>query len=230
MSSSSDDEDWDDGAYMNTSDDDDDDDGDGDEAHHQRKRSIRLPRQLRKKSRSMEIAEGHTGLSPRLNRMDIVKHSPGQSSPTRIVPVPDVFFLEDGVETFSADATDPRLVAVREICNELTLRVERAALGAGMSLADPKVAAIKQQVLTRAAELEAHLSDKFGGAPFRVYRDAVFRVVSWIHSASETELRDVIEGRWSSMLSLEDASSVSSSPHRSMSQALIVINQPDVDM
>lgn len=187
---------------MSSSEDESDDDvmmdNSDDEVSADKKKRIILPSRLsaRKKSRSIDETEEHTGLSPRMHRMDIIK----------VQPPPDagVFFLEDdGVETFSADGGDPRMAAVREVYSELDHRVERAALSAGMTSADPKVASVKKQLALRAAGLEAGLAEKFGGPSNRPYREAVSRVVTWIQCASDAELKELLEGRGNSLY-LED--------------------------
>jgi hypothetical protein len=168
--------------------------------------SIRL-RGTRKKSRSMDendAAEApHTGLSPRMNRMDIVSHQQNNFESQNS----GVFFLDDGVETFSVDG-DPRIAGVRDIYSELDSRLERAAVSAGLTLNDPAVSNYKKQLALRAAELESSLADRFGGPGTRSYRDAIYRVVCWIHAATDAELRDVLEGRLNNLY-LEDVKPVS---------------------
>ena len=150
----------------------------------------------RKKSRSVDEQETmgalsalgeHTGLSPRMNRMDLVlPHSMWS---------PDAFFLEDGIETFSMDRNDPRAVSVGEIYHELELRLKQAAMSASLSLESPAVRSMKKQVALRAAEIESKIFESVGPPGTTPYRNAVFSVVRWIQNASEAELRSLLENQ-----------------------------------
>ena len=169
---------------------------DGDDSVDRKKRPILVKlRASRKKTRSMDEEDFHTGLSPRMNRMDIVSCSKTSDNM-------GVFFLDDGVETISVDG-DPRMTGVREIYSELDRRLERAAVSAGLNLTDPAVGNLKKQLALRAAELEANLAGTFGGPSNATYRDSIYRVISWIQSASEAELKEVLDGRMNN-LSLEN--------------------------
>jgi hypothetical protein len=194
----------------------------GDESYERKKRPMsRRLRGTRKKTRSMDgifpldeivnssntEGDAHTGLSPRLTKMDIVAAKKSSNAQDM-----GVFFLDDGVETFSVDG-DPRMNGVREIYNELDRRLELAAANARLPLTDPAVSNLKKHLALRAAELEAVVAEKFGGPASHNYRDSIYRVIHWIQSASETDLRDVLDGRLTNF-SLEDRPSPQQYQHQ----------------
>ena len=164
----------------------------------ERKKRPFVRRKIRKKSRSLDLTDEdefllhrppdqseqqHTGLSPRINRMDIVSKTPPESP---------VFFLEDGVETFSVDG-DPRVRAVQEIYSALDQRLQRAAVEAGLGTNDPALSNLKQKIALRAAQLEANCLQRFGGST-PIYQNAIYQAVSWIFTASDTELKALLDG------------------------------------
>jgi hypothetical protein len=159
----------------------------GDEDRKKRSMKIKLLK-TRKKSRSIDQGESfHTGLSPRIQKMEIVstaKKNPDYSG---------LFFLDDGVETFSLDG-DPRLPGVHELYRELDHRLENAAISAGLPLDDPAVCNMKTKLALRSAELESNIAENFGGPNTRTYRDAMYRVICWIQGASDSDLRDFLDG------------------------------------
>jgi len=175
----------------------------GEDGPDLRKKRLTRLKGSRKKSRSMDMNTDevdevyHTGLSPRLNRMEIV---PQRRLSNHHL---DVFYLDEGVETFSVDCEDPRVEAVRRIFVELEQRLHRAALSAGLLASDPAVANLKKQLALRAAELESRIADTLGqNTPS--YREALYRILHWLQTASETELREVFEGKAGGLLCLSN--------------------------
>jgi len=131
----------------------------------------------------MDLVDNHTGLSPRMNRIDLV----AKQRPM------DVYFLDDGVETFSVDREDPRVAGVREIYSELKRRLESAAVLAGLHVSDPAVSVLKNQLAQRSAELEDRIARSLHGPTAKEYRDAIFHTIQWIQNANEHELRAMLE-------------------------------------
>lgn len=167
------------------------------QSRRSRKRITRIHlKSRRKKTRSIDdameeesksVGDEHTGLSPRMTRMDLVLPSKMWSS--------DVFFLEDGIETFSVDRSDPRALSVGEIYHELERRLQQAAISANLPLDSPTVKALKKKIILRAAEIELKITESVGGAGTAGYRNAVFQAVRWIQNASEAELRAFLDGQ-----------------------------------
>jgi len=172
----------------------------GEEGTERKMKRLTRLRGTRKKSRSLDMDEAavdeHTGLSPRMTRMDIVSRPSYQVSN-------DVYFLDEGVETFSVDCEDPRTNSVREIYNELERRLNLAAAHAGLHAYDPAVSCLKTKLASRAAEIEAKIADSLGSSS-PTYTQALFGILRWLQTATENELRDVFEGHAAPVLSIED--------------------------
>lgn len=167
-----------------------------------------FPRRFPREARADSVEIEHTGLSPRMSRMGMVlslKKTRTDESASRSFEDPrsSMYFLEDdGVETLEA-VDEPefarqemsRMGSVRSLFLALNRRLERAAAEAGYARNDAAVLALGNNLRGAAARLEFYAAKRYEpDGMSRNYRDFVGKIIDWIESSGENEIKEVIEG------------------------------------
>lgn len=141
----------------------------------------------------------HTGLSPRMSRMELPKKRKTDSPVNCSIPY--LFYLgDDDVETYEAGdelrlRRGSRADSVHELFLALNRRVERAALEAGIARNDPSVLGLTHKLVNSAARLEAFAAKRYEpDQSSQGYRSSVIKISDWIDAATDNQLKEVLEG------------------------------------